>query len=120
MLRDQQEEAKRLRHLREKYRDLADSRGEEIDELKEQLNKNIETFNPRTEYVDSDEEVRLKLIKRSTAPAVTPKASTRNTESRRNTSAGTVTSRAFNVKSNNKYPDVPDFKGTEGSSFYES
>lgn len=118
----QKEEIKRLRHLRDEYRETADYRAEEIFDLKEQMSANLEAFNPGEVYVDSDDEThqRPKPIRQNTAPAAAKTQTvTRNIESHRNTPV-TDTSKTSITKSNNKYPDVPDFYGTEGSRFYES
>ena len=118
MLRGQQEEVKRLRHLREKYRDLADDRAEEIFDLKEELSAKATTEeDPKEmEYVDSDDDRRPKLTKRATAP-VSIAASKAHGSSRRNTPAVTD---SILGKSKNKWPDVKEFHGTEGSKFYEA
>ena len=116
----------RLRHLRNEYRELTNDRVEEIfnfkkqlSDLKKQLSENIEALKVTKVYVNSNDETRerFKPIRHNTTSA---RAKTsRNADSHRNISATNIF-RTFNMKFNNKYSDVLDFKNTEDSSFYES
>ena len=57
MLTQQRDKLDRLRHLRERYRELANTRAEEIFDLKEELSaKVMKEESKSVKYANSDEE----------------------------------------------------------------
>ena len=131
---DNQEEIQRLRHLRQKYKDQAANKTEEVERLKAEnvkLKEQIRThaqaesrIPPEDEYLDSDDDnfirTRQGNSNRRRNPSVPTNPGTALLGGSRQPTPATNTTRTNATKSDNKYKDVSEFKGTEGSRFYDS
>ena len=142
-LKTSRDKAKRLRTLRDEYRNKADNRAEEIETLQAKFNSLQDQLKAQTKPTP-EEEIRAedsdvenhrpirRMIRQNTSNAAkAPQVPTVNSHQGRHNTPATHTTQerhhtpfttrsatntnASRPKSNNKYPDIDNFHSTEGS-----